>query len=97
MVRNGNAVSIGAWSASLVSEVLTGILDEAGRAAHSAARRSPRQPARRSEIWMNFNESEAPLPDGTTLGAGRLPDQELANGAAPPSTVGIGRSGNRSW
>ena len=30
VVRNGNAISIGAWSASLITEVLTGICAEAG-------------------------------------------------------------------
>jgi beta-galactosidase len=67
VVRNGNAVSIGAWSGSLVTEVLTGILAEAG-VPHIPLPDGVRVSRRgRNEIWMNFTESEVTLPDGTTL------------------------------
>ena len=67
VVRNGNAVSIGAWSSSLITEVLTGILDEAG-VPHLSLPDGVRVSRRgASTIWMNFNESEAQLPDGSTI------------------------------
>jgi beta-galactosidase len=68
LVRNGNAISVGAWSESLVKEVLTGVLDEAGISTVPLPEgvRVSRRGA--SEIWMNFNELESRLPDGTTIG-----------------------------
>ena len=66
-MRNGNAVSIGAWSAPLITELLTGILDEAG-IPHIALPEGVRVSRRgASEIWMNFNERVVTLPDGTTM------------------------------
>jgi beta-galactosidase len=67
VVRNGNAISIGAWSDSLVTKVLTGFLEEAGipHAQLPAGVRVSRRGA--SEIWMNFNELESRLPDGSTI------------------------------
>jgi beta-galactosidase len=68
VVRHGNATTIGAWSATLATEVLTGLLTEVG---------VPTMPlpdgvrvARRdgTATWLNFNGDAATLPDGTTLG-----------------------------
>jgi beta-galactosidase len=68
VVRNGNVISIGAWSDSLVGEVLTGVLNEAG-VPHLPLPEGVRVSRRgNSEIWMNFNESESGLPDGSTIG-----------------------------
>ncbi len=67
VVRNGNAISIGAWSKSLVTEVLRDALIEAGisvvelpegiRVCHRGG----------LQIWMNFNEVETHLPDGSAM------------------------------
>jgi beta-galactosidase len=68
VVRNNNAVVVGAWSASLVGELLAALLAEAG---------VPVTPlpdgvrvARRGEIvcHMNFNQEAVTLADGTLLG-----------------------------
>jgi beta-galactosidase len=68
LVRNGRVYSVGAWSASLLETVLTAVLTEAGvpvtrlpegvRVSHRGG----------TEIWMNFNQEPATLPDGTTMG-----------------------------
>ena len=68
VVRNGNAVSIGAWGPTLIGEVLTGVLDEVG-VPHLSLPDGVRVSRRGAgTIWMNFNESEAQLPDGSTIG-----------------------------
>ena len=68
VVRHGAATTIGAWSPTLITEVFTGLLAEAG---------VPTTPlldgvrvARRGgmETWLNFNETPVTLPDGSTLG-----------------------------
>jgi beta-galactosidase len=67
VVRNGNAISIGAWSSSLLTEVLGNALSEAGVATvrlHDGVRVSRRGGM---EIWMNFNEVASTLPDGTIM------------------------------
>jgi beta-galactosidase len=68
VTRNGNAWSIGAWSAPLITEILEQVLAAAGivtarlpeglRVSHNGS----------TEIWMNFAQSEAILPDGSTIG-----------------------------
>ena len=64
---DGNAISIGAWSAPLITNVLQNVADEAGvpwvRLPDGV--RLSRRGA--SEIWMNFNEWESQLPDGSTM------------------------------
>jgi beta-galactosidase len=67
VVRRGNVVTIGAWSMDLVTEVLAGALGRAGIAVTplpEGVRRSRRGGV---EIWMNFNQDEATLPDGSTI------------------------------
>ena len=68
VVSNGNAISIGAWSGSLVAETLTAVCTEAGipTVALPDGVRVSRRGA--SEVWMNFNEAEATLPDGSRIG-----------------------------
>ena len=68
VVRHGNVTTIGAWSPSLVTEILTNLLAEL-RIPATALPDGVRV-ARRGDIttWMNFNLEPATLPDGTTLG-----------------------------
>jgi len=67
VVRNGNAISMGAWSPSLLTEVLIGLCKEIGLPILSLPEgvRVSRRGA--SEIWMNFNQFDVSLPDGTTM------------------------------
>lgn len=67
VTRNGNAWSIGAWSAPLITDILERVCAQAGlatvrlpegvRVSHNGA----------TEIWMNFSQTEALLPDGSTM------------------------------
>lgn len=67
VTRNGNAWSIGAWSALLITDILERVCAQAGlttahlpdgvRVSHNGA----------TEIWMNFSQTEAVLPDGSTM------------------------------
>ncbi len=68
VVRNGNVTTIGAWSTSLVTEVLTGLLAELQ--IPTAELPDGVRVARRGGIttWMNFNLESAMLPDGASLG-----------------------------
>lgn len=68
VVRHGNAVTLGAWSPGLIREVIAGLLAERG-IPHTTLPEGVRV-ARRGNLatWMNFNESDATLPDGTTMG-----------------------------
>lgn len=67
VTRNGNAVTIGTWSPSLVRETLAALLTEAGIRVMDLPDgvRVSRRGA--STTWMNFNQHPAPLPDGTML------------------------------
>jgi beta-galactosidase len=68
VVRNGNVTSVGAWSESLVKEVLAGELAEL----EIPTTELPEgvRVARRGAIttWMNFNLEPVTLADGTVLG-----------------------------
>jgi beta-galactosidase len=68
VVRHGNAVTLGAWSPTLIREVLGELLTERG-IAHEPLPEGVRV-ARRGETatWMNFNQEPATLPDGSVLG-----------------------------
>jgi beta-galactosidase len=68
VVRHGNAVTLGAWSPSLIREVISGLLAERG-IPHEPLPEGARV-ARRGELatWMNFNEAPVTLPDGALLG-----------------------------
>src|SRR5215211_4709202 len=68
VTRHGNALSIGAWSVALLESVLSQVLTEAGipvTPLPEGVRVSRRGDA---EIWMNFNQEPATLPDGATIG-----------------------------
>ncbi|MFN8675049.1 MAG: beta-galactosidase [Thermomicrobiales bacterium] len=67
VVRHGNAVTLGAWSPSLIREVLSDLLAE--RAISHALLPEGVRVSRRglAEIWMNFNEFGATLPNGQAL------------------------------
>jgi beta-galactosidase len=68
VVRHGNAVTLGAWSPSLIREVLSGLLAEGG-IAHGLLPEGVRVSRRGgAEIWMNFNEFAVTLEDGRELG-----------------------------
>ena len=67
VVRNGNAVTIGTWSPSLVRETLAALLTEAGIRVMDLPD-GVRVSRRGSSVtWMNFNQHPAPMPDGTML------------------------------
>lgn len=67
VVRNGNVVSIGAWSASLVTEVLSSVLSEAGIPVMNLPDGVRVSRKGSQQVWMNFNQSPATLPDGTSI------------------------------
>jgi beta-galactosidase len=67
VVRRGNVTTIGAWSSTLVREVLTSVLTDAGVPTvelPDGVRVSRRGP---TEVWVNFNLEPARLPDGREL------------------------------
>jgi beta-galactosidase len=68
VVRHGNAITVGAWSESLITDVLTGLLAERGVATTPLP--DGARIARRGEIatYVNFNQEPAELADGTILG-----------------------------
>ncbi|HET7094996.1 MAG TPA: beta-galactosidase trimerization domain-containing protein, partial [Thermomicrobiales bacterium] len=68
VTRHGNAISIGAWSVGLIESVLTHVLAEAGVPATPLPEGVRVSRRGGSEIWMNFNQAPATLPDGSTLG-----------------------------
>jgi beta-galactosidase len=67
MIRNGNAYSIGAWSPALIQSLLARVLNDAGIA--TVALPEGVRVSRRGgvEIWMNFNQEPATMPDGSVL------------------------------
>ncbi|MFN8590184.1 MAG: beta-galactosidase [Thermomicrobiales bacterium] len=68
VLRHGNAVTLGAWSPSLIREVTAGLLRERG-IPHGLLPEGVRVARRGSlETWMNFNQAPVTLPDGTLLG-----------------------------
>jgi beta-galactosidase len=68
VVRNGNVTTVGAWSRSLVNEVLAGPLAELEIPTTELP--DGVRVARRGAIttWMNFNLEPATLADDTALG-----------------------------
>ena len=68
VVRHGNAISIGAWSTSLIGEVLASVLTEAGIPVMALPEGVRVSRNGGTEIWMNFTERPATLPDGSTIG-----------------------------
>jgi beta-galactosidase len=68
VTRNGNAISIGAWSAPLITSVLEQILAEAGVGPVRLPDGVRRSHNGNTEIWMNFAQTAQLLPDGTEIG-----------------------------
>ena len=68
VIRNGNVTTIGAWSETLVKELLVGLLAELEIPTTELP--DGVRVARRGAIttWMNFNLEPVTLADGTTLG-----------------------------
>jgi beta-galactosidase len=68
VVRHGNVTTVGAWSRSLVAEILAGLLAELK--IPTAELPDGVRVARRGDIatWMNFNLEPVTLADGTALG-----------------------------
>ncbi|MCA9864700.1 MAG: beta-galactosidase trimerization domain-containing protein, partial [Thermomicrobiales bacterium] len=67
VVRHGNAVTLGAWSPSLIRAVLSGLLAERG-IPHALLPEGVRVSRRgEAEIWMNFNQVAVALPGGEIL------------------------------
>jgi beta-galactosidase len=67
-VRNGQAFSVGAWSAPLIESILVQLLEEAGVPATPLPEGVRVSRRGDSEIWMNFNQEPATMPDGTAIG-----------------------------
>jgi beta-galactosidase len=68
VIRHGNAVTVGAWSPSLIGEVVAGLLEERG-IPHERLPEGVRVARRgNQETWMNFNQAPVTLPDGGLLG-----------------------------
>jgi beta-galactosidase len=68
VVRHGNAVTIGAWSPSLIRNVIGGLLAER-EIMHTPLPEGIRVSRRgKTEIWMNFNEHAVVLDSGQELG-----------------------------
>jgi beta-galactosidase len=68
VTRHGNAFSIGAWSAPLLESILTQVLTEAGVPVTPLPEGVRISRNGIAEIWMNFNQESATLPDGSTIG-----------------------------
>jgi beta-galactosidase len=68
VVRHGNVITVGAWSASLVKEILGGLLAELEIPTTELP--DGVRVARRGAVttWMNFNLEPVTLADGTALG-----------------------------
>jgi beta-galactosidase len=67
VVENGNVTTIGAWSSTLVSDVLRGILEEAGVptvALPDGVRVTKRGNAR---VWVNFTEDKVAVDGGPEI------------------------------
>ncbi|MGE3799131.1 MAG: beta-galactosidase trimerization domain-containing protein, partial [Thermomicrobiales bacterium] len=67
VVKNGPVYSVGAWSQSLVTELLRTVLQQSGVPTVSLPEGVRVSHRGNAEIWMNFNQEEMDLPDGTRL------------------------------
>lgn len=68
VTRNGNAWSIGAWSAPLIVDLLERVPSKAGIVTARLPEGSRVSHRGNTEIWMNFAPTDVVLPDGSTLG-----------------------------
>ena len=68
VTRHGSALSVGAWSATLLESVLARVLTEAGVPVTPLPEGVRVSRNGGAEVWMNFNQEPATLPDGTTIG-----------------------------
>jgi beta-galactosidase len=69
VTRQGNVFSVGAWSEALLKSLLERVLTEAGVRVTSLPQGVRVSRRGDTEIWMNFNQEPATLPDGSTIGA----------------------------
>jgi beta-galactosidase len=67
VTRHGNALAIGAWSAPLITSVLTQVLTEAGVPVTPLPEGVRVSRNGSTEIWMNFNQEAVELPDGSMM------------------------------
>ena len=67
VVRNGNAVTIGAFSPLLIARVLAPLFTEAGLAVEPLDEGLRKSQRGNQTVWMNFNASERTLPNGRKL------------------------------
>jgi beta-galactosidase len=68
VTRNGHVLSVGVWSATLLESVLAQVLTEAGVAVTPLPEGVRVSRRGNTEVWMNFNQDPAALPDGSTMG-----------------------------
>jgi beta-galactosidase len=68
VTRAGQTYSIGAWSETLITSVLADVLEAAGIAIVTLPEGVRISRRGSTEIWMNFNQESATLPDGTVIG-----------------------------
>ncbi len=68
VTRKGNAISIGAWSAPLVTSVLEQVLAESGVLTFHLPEGVRRSTRGGTEIWMNWSQTAQVLPDGSEIG-----------------------------
>jgi beta-galactosidase len=82
VVRHGNVTTVGAWSPTLVAEILTNLLSELQIPTIELPEGV--RVARRGSIttWMNFNLEPVTLTDGTTLGPVSFEQRAKAANAA---------------
>jgi beta-galactosidase len=87
VVHHGKVVTIGAWSPSLVKEVLAGLLAELEIPTSELSEGV--RVARRGAIttWMNFNLEPVTLADGTALG--HVSFQQRTEAANAPEGLGV--------
>ena len=61
-------LSVGAWSATLLGSVLAQVLTEAGVAVTPLPEGVRVSRRGGTEVWMNFTQEAATLPDGSAIG-----------------------------
>lgn len=80
VVRRGNAVTVGAWSAGLVTHVMERLLEEAGIATVRLPDGVRRAVRGSREVWLNFGVTPCRLPNGRIVGPLGYAVQEVAAG-----------------
>jgi beta-galactosidase len=67
VIRNGTATTIGAWSATLIAEVLEDALQRAGIGTMTLPDGVRVSRRGSHEVWQNFNTDVAATPDGARI------------------------------